>query len=158
MIQNKKLLYIALLFGFALFSFFSNNEPALSKDAPQTQTKAPTQTASLSTLSPITQAFNEKRSAVQVEGSGEVVQILKDDNDGSRHQRFILRLDSGESILIAHNIDLAPRIEKLQKGDIVAFYGVYEYNKKGGVVHWTHHDPRKKHISGWLKHKNSLYQ
>ena len=31
---------------------------------------------------------------------------------------------------MAHNIDLAPKIEDLHKGDIVEFNGEYEYNEK----------------------------
>lgn len=69
-------------------------------------------------------------SNVQVQGSGRVKAILKEDNDGSRHQKFILILKNGLSILVAHNIDLAPKIEDLRKGDIVEFNGEYEYNEK----------------------------
>jgi hypothetical protein len=84
--------------------------------------------------------------------------MLDDDLSGSRHQRFILRLSSGQTVLIAHNIDVAPRVEGLQEGDSVSFYGVYEWNEKGGTVHWTHHDPAGKHMSGWLKHSGRTYQ
>ena len=84
--------------------------------------------------------------------------ILPDDNDGSRHQRFILRLESGQTVLIAHNIDLAPRIDSLSEGNLVEFYGEYEWNSRGGVVHWTHHDPRGSHVDGWLKHDGQTYQ
>ena len=87
-----------------------------------------------------------------------VVRILPDDNDGSRHQRFILRTASGQTLLIAHNIDLAPRISDLRKGDRVEFYGVYEWNDRGGVIHWTHHDPQGSHTPGWLRHKGRTYQ
>jgi len=33
--------------------------------------------------------FDERNSGNQVEGNGIVIRMLKDDNDGSRHQRFI---------------------------------------------------------------------
>lgn len=106
----------------------------------------------------VKQAYINKQSDLQVQGSGEVVKILRDDNKGSRHQRFILKLNTGLTILIAHNIDLAPRIKGLRVGDSVFFYGEYEWNRKGGVVHWTHHDPRGNHVDGWLKHKGFKYK
>lgn len=107
---------------------------------------------------PLDSALDERKSAVQMEGSGIVIKILPDDNDGSRHQRFILRLDSGRTLLIAHNIDLAPRISSLGEGDTVAFNGEYEWNSKGGVIHWTHRDPSGRHVAGWLKHNGRTYQ
>ncbi len=106
----------------------------------------------------LTRAFENRQSDIQVEGSGTVIKNLADDTNGSRHQRFILRLSSGQTLLIAHNIDLAPRINGLAKGDTVHFYGEYEWNSKGGVIHWTHHDPSRRHIGGWLKHKGAIYQ
>jgi len=104
------------------------------------------------------QASREWRSGQQVEGQGAVSRILSDDNDGSRHQRFILRLDSGRTLLVAHNIDLAPKISSLREGDVVSFYGEYESNDKGGVIHWTHHDPQGRHVDGWLEHNGQRYQ
>ncbi len=103
-------------------------------------------------------AFQNQRSNLQVEGQGKVIQILPDDLEGSKHQRFILRLNSGQTLLIAHNIDLAPRINSLRVGDFVTFYGEYEYNSQGGVIHWTHHDPRNAHVGGWIKHCGRTYQ
>ncbi|MFI7821499.1 DUF3465 domain-containing protein, partial [Acinetobacter baumannii] len=103
-------------------------------------------------------AYERRQSNVQVQGSGRVKAILREDNDGSRHQKFILVLKNGLSILVAHNIDLAPKIEDLRKGDIVEFNGEYEYNEKGGVLHWTHHDPQNRHENGWLKHNGRIYQ
>ncbi|MBT8293600.1 MAG: DUF3465 domain-containing protein [Eudoraea sp.] len=102
--------------------------------------------------------FDEHNSGDQVEGNGIVIRILADDNDGSRHQRFILRLHSGQTLLIAHNIDLAPKLSSLREGDVVAFNGEYEWNSKGGVVHWTHHDPDGRHVAGWLIYNGQTYQ
>ena len=107
---------------------------------------------------PIERAFDEGKSGVQVEAEGVVARVLADDNEGSRHQRFIVRLASGRTVLIAHNIDLAPRVAGLEEGDSVRFYGQYEWNDKGGSVHWTHHDPKGKHAAGWVKHNGRTYQ
>jgi hypothetical protein len=106
----------------------------------------------------IHQAYTNHQSSIQVKGEGRVIRLLKDDLKGSRHQRFILRLPSGQTVLVAHNIDLSPRINGLQKGDIVRFYGQYEWNNKGGIIHWTHHDPNGRHINGWLEHSGRTYQ
>lgn len=104
------------------------------------------------------QAFLNKKSGLEVQGSGVVSKLLSDDLSGGRHQRFILRLASGQTLLIAHNIDLAPRVTGLQQGDSVSFYGQYEWNSQGGLVHWTHHDPSHRHINGWLKYRGRTYQ
>ena len=103
-------------------------------------------------------AFKNRTSNVQVEGEGVVTRILADDNSGSRHQRFIVRLKSGQTVLIAHNIDIAPRVADLGEADRVRFYGEYVWNEKGGVVHWTHHDPEGRHAAGWIKHNGRTYQ
>ncbi|WP_162922774.1 DUF3465 domain-containing protein, partial [Vibrio cholerae] len=55
------------------------------------------------------QAYQSQQSDIQVQGFGQVAKVLPDDNDGSRHQKFILKLNSGQTLLVAHNIDLAPR-------------------------------------------------
>jgi hypothetical protein len=101
---------------------------------------------------------NSWHSGDQVRGRGAVVSILSDDNDGSRHQRFILELSSGRTVLIAHNIDLAPRVPSISRGDAVSFYGQYESNNRGGVIHWTHKDPQGRHVDGWLEHRGNRYQ
>ena len=106
----------------------------------------------------IEQAYQQQRSDLQIESEGTVIKLLADDNRGSRHQRFIIRLPSGQTLLIAHNIDLAPKIHDLKVGDTVAFFGEYEWNHKGGTLHWTHHDPAGRHVDGWLKHDGNVYQ
>lgn len=106
----------------------------------------------------IVQAFHDRASDLQVTGSGIVKKLLPDDNDGSRHQRFVLLLPPGHTLLVAHNIDLAPKITTLEVGDTVVFNGEYEWNPRGGVLHWTHHDPQRRHEPGWLRHNGKTYQ
>lgn len=106
----------------------------------------------------IGRAFKTRTSNVQVEGEGVVARILADDLAGSRHQRFVVRLASGQTVLIVHNIDIAPRVAGLRKGHSVRFYGEYVWNEKGGMVHWTHRDPEGRHAAGWLKHNGRTYQ
>ena len=103
-------------------------------------------------------AFEQRARNLQVEGQGVVLKLLADDNDGSRHQRFVVTLASGQTLLIAHNIDLAPRIVGLREGDTVSFSGEYEWNPEGGVIHWTHHDPDNRHPSGWIRQNGKLFQ
>lgn len=101
--------------------------------------------------------FEQQRYDYQVAGKGRVIKLLKDDLKGSKHQRFIVKLESQQTLLVAHNIDLAPKIIGLKVGDWVEFYGEYEWNAKGGVIHWTHKDPRGKHPHGWLRHAGKQY-
>jgi hypothetical protein len=91
-----------------------------------------------------------------VEDSGFVRRLLTDDNDGSRHQRFILQLGNRDTLLIAHNIDLAKRVP-LGMGDRVKFRGMYEWNELGGLVHWTHHDPHGVEDGGWIAYRRKKY-
>lgn len=104
-------------------------------------------------------AYRNQQSDVIVENvTGVVEAILPDDVEGSRHQRFIIRLARGNTVLVVHNIDLAPRIDSLREGDRVSIKGEYEWNDRGGLVHWTHHDPRNRHEGGWIEHDGFRYQ
>lgn len=103
-------------------------------------------------------AIAARQSDIAISGEGEVIKLLSDDQRGSRHQRFLLRLSSGATLLVAHNIDLAPRLDSLQVGDTLRFAGEYEWHERGGVLHWTHHDPRGKHPGGWLELAGRRYQ
>ncbi|HQL50978.1 MAG TPA: DUF3465 domain-containing protein [Kiritimatiellia bacterium] len=103
-------------------------------------------------------AYANRRSNIQVSGEGTVTKLLPDDNTGSRHQKFIVRLASGQTLLVAHNIDVAPRIGALRAGDRVQFSGEYEWSDRGGLVHWTHRTASGPHPGGWLRHGGRTYQ
>lgn len=134
--------------AFLAFIFVSCASPG---PAPEQRTSPPVD-------DPIGRAFASGTSDVQVEGEGKVIRVLADDLDGSRHQRFIVELASGQTLLITHNIDIAPRIDGLAVGDSVSFNGEYVWNDKGGVIHWTHHDPQGRHVAGWVIHNGKTYK
>ncbi|WP_089604479.1 DUF3465 domain-containing protein [Acinetobacter piscicola] len=147
-----------------------NSNPSVSHEDPidekknhqvqndRTQNHPYTNSQSQHGLEVIAKSYERKLSNVQVQSVGRVKAILRDDNDGSRHQKFILTLENGLTVLVAHNIDLAPRVDNLHKGDTVEFFGEYEYSTQGGVIHWTHRDPQHRHENGWLKHDGKTYQ
>lgn len=101
-------------------------------------------------LAAIEEAYQAQKSGVWVEGKASIAKVLPDDTKGDQHQRFIVELPNGQSLLFAHNIDLAPRLEGLKEGSSIAFRGRYEWNEKGGVIHWTHHNPQGGN-GGWLE-------
>ena len=153
----KKALLLAAILAIA---WYFNRDPAApsTEYAGTSSEQAPTPPAAENGTDAIAEAYASRASDVQVTGEGTVARLLADDEEGGRHQRFILRLDSGQTLLVAHNIDLAPRIDALQVGDTVAFNGVYEWNDRGGLIHWTHHDPQGQHEPGWLRHRGRTYQ
>ena len=150
-VPMKRFLPLLVIFAAAYFyqAFNGSDDWSLSRGAPTTTAAAPPSSPATTT------ALVDGR---QAKGSGTVVRVLSDDNDGSRHQRFILRLAGGRTLLIAHNIDLAPRIPGIREGDTVEFYGEFRSNPQGGVIHWTHHDPQGRHPGGWLRHNGRTYQ
>lgn len=92
-----------------------------------------------------------------VDGTGVVTRVISDDNDGSRHQRFILDIRNGQTVLVAHNIDLARRVP-IGVGDRVTFRGMYEWNNLGGLIHWTHDDPMGVETGGYVSFRRRVYK
>jgi len=101
--------------------------------------------------------FRQKRSKVWVESGGKIVHLLPDDRRPPRHQLCLVELTSGLTLKISHNVDLAPKLP-WHKGDRLDFRGRYEWNEKGGVVHWTHADPGGRHAGGWLRLAGKTYR
>jgi len=100
--------------------------------------------------------FDKRASGEWVEGTGRVVRLLADDDEEGPHQRFVVRTPAGQSLLIAHNLDVAPRVP-LGMADRIGFCGIYEWSDLGGTVHWTHHDPRGLEEGGWVEYRQRRY-
>ena len=105
----------------------------------------------------VLEAFRQRTSDLIVQVDVVVKKNLPDDNVGSRHQKMILSLPSGHTLLLAHNIDLAQRVPA-REGDSLRVKGEYEYSEQGGVLHWTHHDPGGRHPGGWIEHNGQRYE
>ncbi|MES2476873.1 MAG: DUF3465 domain-containing protein [Verrucomicrobiota bacterium] len=103
-------------------------------------------------------AWQLHQTEFQVTFTGEVIVLLSDDTEGDRHQRFIVELESGQTLLVVHNIDIAPRVRKLRKGSIVTVRGEYIWNSQGGLVHFTHRALYEDIPGGWVKFKGVRYR
>lgn len=101
--------------------------------------------------------FGRRHSGQWIETSGRVIRLLSDDSDGERHQRFVLDIGNSETLLIAHNIDIAERVP-LGLGDRISVRGIYEWNDLGGLVHWTHADPMAIEAGGYIRFRDRDYR
>ena len=151
--------YLLILLGMCVaLNFTACRAPTNNPIGSQKLESTPTVASANMDAGAITEAFSAHRNLPQVQGSGIVVKALKDDTKGLKHQKFLLKVSDNITILIAHNLDLAPRVEDIHEGDVIAFKGEYIYTSKGGTVHWTHKDPRGNHQAGWLKHNGKTYE
>ena len=102
------------------------------------------------TQSSVKEAYLKQYSDIFLKAEGEVAKILRDDTKGTPHQRFIIITQEGQTILIVHNLNLAPRVP-VKHGLKLRVYGEYEWNPKGGVIHKTHESRRKGDPHGWIE-------
>ena len=109
------------------------------------------------TLHKLYQARKNSQSKIWVTVNGKVIKTLKDDLVGSRHQKFLIKIADDFTLLISHNIDLAPRVP-IHQGSPDSVSGLYEWNNRGGLIHWTHRDPKGNKKGGWIKVKGKKYR
>ncbi|MGB8352937.1 MAG: DUF3465 domain-containing protein [Chthoniobacteraceae bacterium] len=148
----KRLFSLLLILAAAAYLGFNQNGRNTASSPSQNSTLTSDGDATLNNA-----IANHQRN-IQVQGRAVVTRLLADDTEGIRHQKFIIRIASGQTILIAHNIDEANRIDTLRPGDTIDFNGEYEWTPQGGVIHWTHHDSSGRHPSGWIKLNGQTYQ
>ena len=160
MFRMRKLIAFLGLLGviYALALQHGAFDRAAAPPLPVAQARADPQLAPRCDEDTLASAYRNHESRVEVCGHAVIAKVLKDDTQGARHQRFILRLPSGQTVLVAYNFDLAPRIEGLRAAAPIEFAGEYEWNAQGGVVHWTHRDPAGHHPPGWIRYAGHLYQ
>jgi hypothetical protein len=106
-------------------------------------------------------AWQQQRSPVQVTANGTVVKVLgiRRGRVGS-HEGFLVHLSGNDAhnltIRVEDNVDLTGPIP-LRAGDAVEVRGEYIYDPRGGVVHYTHRDPRGRHPTGYVRVNGRTY-
>ncbi|HVR47716.1 MAG TPA: DUF3465 domain-containing protein [Candidatus Binatia bacterium] len=121
--------------------------------------------ASCSTTQPpndraVCDAYSAQRSHVEVVADGTVTRMLGvAPGRVSPHEGFLLRLASGCSLVVRVevNTDFTGTIP-IAQGQRVSVKGEYEFYPRGGVVHWTHRDPRGRHEGGYIEAGGQLYE
>lgn len=89
-------------------------------------------------------------------GNMEVVKVLPDDNNGLKHQSWIVRLSNGRELRAVYNVDMCERVP-VRVGDRVAMGGEFIWTKYGGLLHWLHHDPRGQRPDGYVYLNGKFY-
>jgi len=139
-------------------NYYNKNTSQSSTDTPLTVDQFSTYDPALKqSLQKIRAAANQPDSQFWISLQGQVIKLFKDDRKGSQHQKFLIKIAPDITLLISHNIDLAPRVP-VRKGDQIQLRGQYEWNNRGGLVHWTHHDPKGKKKGGWIRLSNKEYR
>lgn len=146
----------------ALLQYFQPSHLPSAEPSPATPPAAAAATSShkaadySQTIERIRQSATDPNAKFWTTLQGTVSKLLKDDREGDRHQRFLIAIAPDITLLVAHNIDLAARVP-VETGQTVTVSGEYVWNNKGGVMHWTHHDPQGRR-GGWIEYGGKRYE
>ena len=105
-------------------------------------------------------AFAAGRSHVEVVADGVVTHVLGvAPGRVSPHEGFLMHLASGCNLVlrVEANTDFTGTFG-LAPGQPVTVKGEYEFYPRGGVVHWTHRDPRGRHEGGYVEIGGRRYE
>ncbi|MEO6836354.1 MAG: DUF3465 domain-containing protein [Candidatus Tumulicola sp.] len=105
-------------------------------------------------------AFRAGRSHVEVVADGTVTRVLGvKAGRTSPHEGFLMKLGSScdTIVRVEANTDFTGAFA-LARGDRVTVKGEYEFYPLGGVIHWTHRDPRGRHEGGYVEAGGETYQ
>ncbi|HEV2261338.1 MAG TPA: DUF3465 domain-containing protein [Candidatus Rubrimentiphilum sp.] len=93
--------------------------------------------------------------SVEVTASGTVARLLGTTVTRSgTHEAFLLQT-GGMNVRIENNTSITGPIP-LTRGERVSLQGQYECND--GVIHWTHRDPRGRHMWGYIEAGGKIYR
>lgn len=159
---TKNMAIIAVLIIAAIYQYLGDgNNGQNNNTSGQAQVSSTAQNVQLpnqdAVIKRIRAAADDTNAKFWTTVQGRVIKNLKDDNEGSRHQKFLVEVASDITLLVAHNIDIAPRAP-VTEGDKVTLHGEYAWNNRGGVIHWTHRDPKGRREGGWIETNGKRYE
>ena len=107
-------------------------------------------------------AWRAGRSHLEVTASGAVARILGErEGPSGKHLGFLLHLSGsagrGLTVRVEDNLDLTGRVP-LREGEAATVRGEYIYDSRGGLIHYTHRDPRGRHEAGYVQADGRIYQ
>ena len=105
----------------------------------------------------IENAFQSRLSGQVVQLRGVVRNVLPDERDGARRQRWTLELDGGRTLIVSHDLDVSGRVPAAV-GDELELLGRYEWNNRGGSVTGTHTRADDERARGWIRHADVDYR
>lgn len=145
--MNRRFKQILLILALVISAFFAKDY-SLNEGKDKSYSHIPLDKTDLQ------QVISERLSGEIVLVDAKVIKLLSDDLEGSKHQKMIIKVGTN-TLLVAHNIDIAPRVP-VKKGEQLLIKGEYEWNDKGGLIHWTHRS-NNSHPAGWIKYNNKKY-
>lgn len=73
------------------------------------------------------------------------------------HEQFDVRSDDGSAFRVIDNTTITSRIP-VHAGDRVEVRGELVHDRgRPPIVHWTHHDPRGRHLDGFVSTGGRVY-
>lgn len=105
-------------------------------------------------------AHTSRHSHIETDATGTISRLLHESHGRyGPHAQFLVRLDSScaLTVRVAANEAFTGRLP-LRVGEHVRVRGEYEYYRRGGVIHWTHRDPRGHHDNGFIELRGRLYE
>ncbi len=100
--------------------------------------------------SDLVRAVNDRRNVNFVQAGNVVVsRILPDDNVGSPHQKWYVRLSNGKEVIAVYNSDMGRRVP-MKVGTTMALGGEFKMTNIGPLIHWLHYDPRGNRPDGYV--------
>jgi hypothetical protein len=108
-------------------------------------------------FAPLEHAYHDQRTDFMSEVSGAVVRIVVDEKGDAPHQKFFIRLENGQTVLVVHDLEAGGKIP-LAINDRVTVRGEYSWSETGGTLQRTERDLSTQRRHGFVEHEGKRYQ